>query len=106
MAQFHITLSDDALAFIRSKMTSGEYASESDVINESLEILKTETEERERWEGEALKPTNDAELERWLKEVGGPRYDDFHANPSSGIPVEQVEKYLEERRQQRAKARS
>jgi antitoxin ParD1/3/4 len=92
MAHSHnlnITLSDDAVQFVRSKVSSGEYASESDVINESLEALKQEA----------------SEFEHWLKDVGGPRYDSFHANPASGIPIDQVERNLEQRRKQRAKAR-
>ena len=36
----NVTLSDEAVEFVRSKVSSGQYASESDVINESLEALK------------------------------------------------------------------
>lgn len=113
MAQspIHITLSDEAtVEFVRRKVSSGEYASETDVIQESLEVLKQESEERERWEREVLLPAHDrmmeasenAEVERWLKEVGGPRIDSFHANPSSGIPIDEVERHLAERRRARA----
>ena len=40
MAHSHnltVTLSDEAIQFLRSKVSNGEYASESDVINEGLE---------------------------------------------------------------------
>jgi putative addiction module CopG family antidote len=83
----HVTLSDEAaVEFVRSKVQSGEYASEADVVRECVAALQEE----------------EAELEQWLKEVAGPRYDSFHANPSSGIPIDQVEKNLEERRRRRA----
>jgi antitoxin ParD1/3/4 len=82
----HITISDEAaVEFVRSKVRSGAYASEADVIREGLEALKHE----------------DAETECWLREVGGPRYDSFHADPSSAIPIEQVERNLDERRRRR-----
>ena len=81
MAQspIHITLSDEAaVEFVRGKVRSGAYATEADVVREGISVLQSE----------------DAEQERWLKEVGGPRYDNFHANPSSGIPIDQVEENL------------
>jgi antitoxin ParD1/3/4 len=92
MAHTHdlnIKLSDEAVEFIRGKVSSGEYSSESDVISESLEVLKRETEERERWEREVLIPA----------------HDHFMANPSSGIPLKEVERGLEARRRQRSQAR-
>ncbi len=35
----HIKLSPEALKFVQDKVASGEFASESDVLNESVEIL-------------------------------------------------------------------
>ena len=93
MAQspIHITLSDEAaVEFVRRKVESGAYASETDVVREGISALQDE----------------DAELERWVKEVGGPRYDSFHANPSSGIPIDEVERNLEARRRRRAESGS
>jgi antitoxin ParD1/3/4 len=84
-----VTLSEDALEFVREKVSKGEFASESDVINESVAAMRD----------------HDHEFERWLQEVGGSRYDNFQANPSSGIPIDQVEKNLEQRRKERAKTR-
>jgi antitoxin ParD1/3/4 len=72
--------------FVRGKVKSGEYASEADVVREGVAALQDK----------------DAEFERWLREVAGPRYDSYHANPSSGIPIDQVEEHLEERRRRRA----
>jgi putative addiction module CopG family antidote len=88
-SQIHFTLTDEAaIEFIRGKVRSGEYASESDVIHEGLKALKEESEERERWEREVLLPAHDRLM----------------ANPSSAIPIEQVERNLEARRRQRLKA--
>ncbi len=93
-----ITLSDAALKFVRSKVSSGEYASESEVVLEGLEALRQESDERK-----ALASASQAEVEHWIREVGAPRYDSAHADPSSLIPLEQLEKRLEERRLERSK---
>ena len=46
-SQIRVTLTDEAaIEFIRGKVRSGEYASESDVIHEGLMALKQESEER------------------------------------------------------------
>jgi chorismate-pyruvate lyase len=41
---------------------------------------------------------------RWEREVLIPAHDELMANPSSGIPIDQVERNLEARRQRRLKA--
>jgi Arc/MetJ-type ribon-helix-helix transcriptional regulator len=107
MGQTHnlnITLSVAAAEFVRDKVSSGEYESESDVINNCLEVFKLDA-EHQRWEREVLSPAIEAERERWLREVGGSRYDSFQADPSNHLSLEEVEKHLEDRRQQRSKAR-
>jgi antitoxin ParD1/3/4 len=84
--RIEITLEDEAIvAFVRGKVRSGEYASEADVVRESLETLRHQA----------------AELERWEREVVVPAYDHLMADPSSTIPIEQVERHLEERRKRR-----
>ncbi len=88
MAQFNITLSDAAAEFVRDKVASGEYDSESDVISEGIEALKAEADERSRWE----------------REVVVPSYERYLANPSSAIPLEKVVQNLEARRRERRKA--
>jgi antitoxin ParD1/3/4 len=80
-----IMLSEDAAQFVRSKVSSGEYRSESEVIQEGLDALKQAVEERELWEREVLLPAH----ERLM------------ANPSSAIPSEEVERGLETSRRQR-----
>jgi Arc/MetJ-type ribon-helix-helix transcriptional regulator len=89
MAQspIHITLSDEAaIEFVRSKVSSGEYASEDEVVQDVLLTFQQEQ----------------TEFERWLKDVVLPRYDAAQADPSSLIPIEQVEAHLAERRRRRA----
>ena len=88
-SQIHFTLTDEAaIEFIRGKVRSGEFASESDVIHEGMMALKQASEEREHWEREVLIPAHDRLM----------------ANPSSAIPIEQVERNLEALRRQRLKA--
>ena len=70
---------------MQQKVASGEYASESDVIDEGLMALKEESEERERWEREVLLPAHGRLM----------------ASPSSAIPIEQVEQNLEAERRLR-----
>ena len=91
MAQRHevtITLSDEAIAFVKAKLATGEYASESDVIEHELESARLEDEERRRWEREELIPVLD-ELER---------------NPSATLTADQVREHLRAAREERLKA--
>jgi antitoxin ParD1/3/4 len=82
-SQIRVTLTKDAaIEFVRGKVQSGEYASESDVVHEGLMALKEESDEREHWEREVLVPAHDRLM----------------ADTSSAIPIEQVEQNLEARR--------
>lgn len=84
--RIHITLEDEAtVEFVRSKVRSGEYASEADVVREVLLMFQEEQ----------------AELDRWVREVILPRIDATEADPSSLIPIEQVKANLAERRRRR-----
>jgi len=78
----HVKLSTEALEFVQSKVSSGEYVSVNDVIAEGVELLKTEAEERHRWEQEVLLPAHNRLI----------------ANPASAITDSQLEARLEERR--------
>lgn len=85
--RIEITLEDEAIIeFVRGKVRSGEYASENDVVRNALLMIQEEQ----------------ADFELWLKEVILPRYDAAQADPSSLIPIEQVEANLAERRRRRA----
>jgi antitoxin ParD1/3/4 len=80
-----VRLSEDAVEFLRSKVSNGEYGSESDVIQEGLETLRADAQERERWE----------------REVFLPAYDRYLANPEKVFTVEEVKERLEARRRER-----
>jgi Arc/MetJ-type ribon-helix-helix transcriptional regulator len=83
-----VTLSEEAFEFVQQKVASGEFASESDVLMSGIEVL------RDRQEQIAL----------WEREVVVAAYDRLKADPSSAIPLEEVERDLAQRRQLRSKA--
>ncbi|MBB4639843.1 type II toxin-antitoxin system ParD family antitoxin [Rhizorhapis suberifaciens] len=72
--QFSVTLPNEMAALVRAKVASGEYASESEVIREGLRALNA----RER------------ALNDWLTQQALPSYDAYRADPSKGIPLEEV----------------
>jgi putative addiction module CopG family antidote len=69
-----ITLPHDMAAMVKAKVSSGEYATESEVIRDGLRTLQA----------------RDAALEKWLHGEVAKSYDEFAADPSSGIPAEDV----------------
>jgi putative addiction module CopG family antidote len=87
MAVAHdVTLSEESKEFVQAKVASGEFASESDAINQGIAAL------REREEA----------LEAWLREVALPAYDRLKADPSRAIPLAQVKANLAARRRKMA----
>lgn len=87
---FSITLPDDLAQLVRAKVASGEYASEVDVVREGLESLLLR---------------DDATTE-WLLREAGPAYENYLADPSTGIPMEEVFDGLRPRYEERKAARS
>ncbi len=71
--QVSITLPDDLLNFLKAKVASGEYPSESDVIRDGLSNLLM----------------REQSMEDWLMEVGS-AYDALRANPERGISAAHV----------------
>jgi len=69
-----ITLPHDMAAMVKEKVASGEYATESEVIRDGLRALQA----------------RDAALEKWLHEEVAKSYDEFNANPESGIPADEI----------------
>lgn len=69
-----ITLPDELAAFVRARVASGQYASESEVVQDGIEELI----DRE-------KP-----LEEWLRTEGAASYDEWKANPAEVSSVEDV----------------
>lgn len=72
--QFSVTLPDEMAALVRTRVASGEYASESEVIREGLRALAA----RERASDD------------WLRQQALPSYDAYRADPARGIPLEDV----------------
>jgi antitoxin ParD1/3/4 len=69
-----VTLPHDMAAMVKAKVTSGEYASESEVIRDGLRTLQA----------------RDAALENWLRGEVVKSYDEFAADPGTGIPAGEV----------------
>jgi Arc/MetJ-type ribon-helix-helix transcriptional regulator len=83
-----ITISDETLEFLQREVASGEFGSVSQVIEESLQIYREQSEEMGRWE----------------REVVIPEHDRIMADPSSAIPIDEVIRTLATRRRERQKA--
>lgn len=72
MRSLTVTLPDDIVEAIEAKVAAGEYASESDVVRDSVETLM------------------DFELDdNQIAEIRA-SYDQMKADPSLGIPIDQV----------------
>ncbi|MEK7342541.1 MAG: type II toxin-antitoxin system ParD family antitoxin [Pseudomonadota bacterium] len=72
--QLNVTLPEEMAADVRARVASGAYASESEVIREGLRALQA----RER------------AVESWLTNQALPSYDAYRADPSRGVPLDQV----------------
>ena len=72
--QFSITLLHEMAELVRSKVESGEYASESEVIRDGLRALQL----------------HDRALEAWLRDRVAPVKDAMKADPSRAVSVEKV----------------
>jgi putative addiction module CopG family antidote len=69
-----ITLPNELAVAVRAKVTSGEYASESEVIRDGLRVLMA----------------RDRAVEHWLRRQVAPAYDALKAEPSRAITAAQV----------------
>jgi antitoxin ParD1/3/4 len=85
-----IALSDHYEKFIKQQLQSGRYNNASEVVRAGLRMLED----------------FEASRERWLRQEIPSRLAEMRADPSKGIPAEQVFDELEARHRQRtAKAR-
>jgi antitoxin ParD1/3/4 len=75
--QFTITLPTDVVEIVRSKVSSGEYASESDFIEAAI-VDST------------LSVPVDGGLEHWIQTEGARRCAALDADPSSGLTLEET----------------
>jgi putative addiction module CopG family antidote len=76
--QFSITLPIEMAGLVKSKVASGDYATESEVIRDGLRVLIA----------------RDRAMEHWLHAQVGPAYDALKADPSRAVPIDQVRKRL------------
>jgi len=72
--QMSITLPNDMADVVKTKVRSGEYASESEVIRDGLRALMA----------------RDRAVENWLHNQVGPTYDALKADPSRAVTADQV----------------
>jgi antitoxin ParD1/3/4 len=80
--QLSVTLPDDLADQVRTKVASGRYASESEVVIEALRTL----EDRERT------------IEQWLRSEVVQAYDTLEADPAGGVSLDEVRASLAETR--------
>ncbi len=76
--QLSITLPTEMAEAVKSKVATGEYATESEVIRDGLRALLA----------------RDRAVESWLHEQVGPAYDALKADPSRAVTVERVKARL------------
>jgi antitoxin ParD1/3/4 len=72
--QFSITLPNEMAEAVKSKVATGEYATESEVIRDGLRALLA----------------RDRAVESWLLEQVGPAYDALKADPSRAVTIDDV----------------
>jgi antitoxin ParD1/3/4 len=72
--QFSITLPNEMAEAVKSKVATGEYATESEVIRDGLRALLA----------------RDRAVESWLHEHVGPAYDALKAAPARGVTIDDV----------------
>jgi len=72
--QLSITLPNDMADVVKTKVQSGEYASESEVIRDGLRALFA----------------RDRAVENWLHQQVGPAYDALKADTSRAVTIDQV----------------
>ncbi len=77
-----IELPGEAAAIVDARIASGRNASASEVVQEALELLEEQ----------------DSPLEDWEERELVAAYDEWKANPTGGIPIEEVSARLEEER--------
>lgn len=72
--QLSITLPNEMADAVRSKVATGEYATESEVIRDGLRALLA----------------RDRAVETWLHDQVGPAYDALKADPARAVTIDDV----------------
>lgn len=81
--QFSVTLPNDMAQMVKAKVSSGEYASESEVIRDGLRALQA----------------RDKAVDAWLRTEVAAASDALKADPGRALGIEQVRKHLAGRRE-------
>ncbi|MEI1249669.1 ribbon-helix-helix domain-containing protein [Rhizobium aouanii] len=76
-----ITLPLEMAQMVKAKVSSGEYATESEVIRDGLRTLAA----------------RDAAVEKWLRDEVVPTYDEMKAHPKRALSAEEVSQRLDTR---------
>ncbi|KMW72152.1 CopG family transcriptional regulator [Photorhabdus luminescens subsp. luminescens] len=82
--QFSITLPNEMADVVKTKVMTGEYATESEVIRDGLRALMA----------------RDRAVESWLREQVVPAYDAMKTDPARALTVNQVRARLATERKQ------
>jgi putative addiction module CopG family antidote len=85
-----VTLPHDMAAMVKAKVTSGEYATESEVIRDGLRTLFA----------------RDAALDNWLRGEVAKSYDELADDPGIGIPSSEIMARLRAAYRERLAAKS
>jgi Arc/MetJ-type ribon-helix-helix transcriptional regulator len=80
-----IHVSPETREYIRKKVEDGEYASESDLIADRIDLMRDEEEDVRQWEQDNVVAA----------------YDELRADPSSEVTLEQLQANLSAARRQR-----
>jgi putative addiction module CopG family antidote len=80
--EISVKLSEESLDFVQSKIASGEYESESEVLNDGITMLRGH-----EWG-----------FEEWVREVAVPADERLKADPSLAIPLAEVKAHIAARR--------
>ncbi|MDD5057416.1 MAG: type II toxin-antitoxin system ParD family antitoxin [Sideroxydans sp.] len=72
--QFSITLPNEMAEIVKTKVATGEYATESEVIRDGLRVLMA----------------RDHAMENWLLQEVRPAYDALKADPTRAVMVEKL----------------
>lgn len=78
---YNVTLPADLAELVEDKIKSGAYANAADVIREGLQALVE----------------RDEPFEAWLRDEAVRSYDEYMADPSIGIPIDEVKRRIRER---------
>jgi len=83
--QISVTLSEELSALVWARMASGDYASEDDVVREGLEMLAD----------------RDRSTEQWLRSEVVVAYEEWEADRSNVLTIEELQLSLQKAREQR-----